>query len=94
MNNFKYYSVYDKRGNKICDCASAYDAIMMVQFDPENRTYREQKFILDQIIDIVSTTDKQLPGQLGLPDSKDTLPFEEVEKALPDRQEVPLGFVF
>lgn len=93
MINFKYYSVYGKNGNKICDCSSVHDAIMMVEFDPQNRSYREQKFILDQIIDISSTTDKQLPGQLGLPDSKDSLPSEE-NNFLPDREEVPLGFVF
>jgi hypothetical protein len=93
MTNFKYYSVYGKNGSKICDCSSIQDAIMMVQFDPDNRTYREQKFIFDQIIDVISTIDKQLPGQLGLPESKDSLPFQE-ENMLPDTQEVPLGFVF
>jgi len=39
----------------------------LVSFDPNNRIYSKQKYILDQVVDITSTTDKQLPGQLGLP---------------------------
>lgn len=63
-----YWVVTEKStGRVICHCAEERDAVMMVSFNPQNRIYRKQKFITDQVIDISSTTDKQLPGQLGLP---------------------------
>lgn len=66
--NFERYSVIEKRtGRKICECGNEQDAIMMVEFDPHNRSYSRDRFILDQIIDVSSKTDKQLPGQVGLP---------------------------
>jgi len=37
---------------------------------PKERIYRRAKFLVDQVIDVTSTTDKQLPGQQGLPASK------------------------
>lgn len=54
--------VLDKRtGKTICQCASINDAIMMVSFSPHYRSYSRKKFLIDQIVDITSTTDKQLP---------------------------------
>jgi len=62
------YSVIDlNTGKKIAECATLEDAKMMVSFSPANRAYRKNRFIMDQVIDITSTTDKQLPGQQGLP---------------------------
>jgi hypothetical protein len=57
----------NKSGRVIAHCGDINDAIMMVGLDPNNRSYSRHRFILDQIIDVTSTTDKQLPGQHGLP---------------------------
>lgn len=65
-----YYSVFDKNGRKICDTATIEDAMMMVSFDKE-RTYKQIKIILDQVVNIPSTRmedDKQLKSQNVLPD--------------------------
>jgi hypothetical protein len=70
-SNFEKYSVTERRtGRKICECSDEQDAIMMIKFDPDNRSYYLDKFILDQIIDVSSTTNKQLPGQQGLPEGQ------------------------
>ncbi len=60
----------NKTGRVITHCGDINDAIMMVGFDPHNRSYSRHRFIMDQVIDITSTTDKQLPGQIGLPAGK------------------------
>jgi len=60
----------NKTGKVISHCGDINDAIMMVGFDPHNRSYTRHRFIMDQVIDITSTTDKQLPGQIGLPAGK------------------------
>jgi hypothetical protein len=57
----------NKTGRVIAHCGDINDAIMMVSFNPHNRSYSRHRFLMDQVIDITSTTDKQLPGQLGLP---------------------------
>ena len=68
---YDYWVVIDKTtGRVICHCAAESDALMMVSFDKDKRTYRKQRFIMDQVIDITSETDKQLPGQQGLPAGK------------------------
>lgn len=51
----------NKTGRVIAHCGDINDAIMMVSFDPQNRSYNRHRFIMDQVIDVVSTTDKQLP---------------------------------
>jgi hypothetical protein len=64
----EYWIVTNNRtGRSICHCADINDAIMMVSFDPHNRSYSRHRFLMDQVIDVGSTTDKQLPGQHGLP---------------------------
>ena len=60
----------NKTGKIIAHCGDINDAIMMVGFDPNHRSYSRHRFIMDQVIDITSTTDKQLPGQIGLPSGK------------------------
>ena len=59
-----------KTGRVIAHCGDINDAIMMVSFDPHNRSYSRHRFLSDQVIDVFSTTDKQLPGQIGLPSGK------------------------
>ncbi len=67
----EYWIVKDRRTGKVlCHCADINDAIMMVNFDSNNRFYTRHRFIMDQVIDITSTTDKHLSGQIGLPSGK------------------------
>ena len=61
----------NKTGRVICHCSDINDAIMMVGFDPNGRSYSRHRFIMDQVIDVKSITDKQLPGQIGLPAAQD-----------------------
>jgi len=84
------YSVIDlNNGKRIADCATLEDAKMMVAFSPANRAYRKNRFIVDQVIDITSTTDKQLPGQLGLPSAKERLSDSEELILLPEAEGIP-----
>lgn len=78
----------NKTGKILCHCGDINDAIMMVSFDPHNRSYSRHRFILDQVIDITSTTDKQLPGQIGLPSGKMEV-LNSYKEKLPDRMEDP-----
>jgi len=86
---YDYWVVIEKStGRIIANCGDEKDAIMMVEFNLHNRFYRKQKIILDQIIDIVSTTDKQLPGQLGLPAYKESLSSSKSEKLLQKNDDI------
>jgi hypothetical protein len=52
-NTEEYFSVIDKRtGRKIADCAEWSDAMLMLDFDPQNRTITRNKFLMGQVIDI------------------------------------------
>jgi hypothetical protein len=58
--NEEYFSVIQtKTGRKIADCAEESDALMMVSFDPQNRTYTRNKFLMGPVVDI--EIPKQLP---------------------------------
>jgi hypothetical protein len=80
-------------GRVIAHCGEENDALMLVGFDKDKRTYRKQKFIMDQVITITSTTDKQLPGQLGLPAAKEELPPMDLQQQvwLPEGQGIPVN---
>lgn len=82
----------NKTGRIIAHCGNINDAIMMVAFEPDKRSYSRQRFILDQVIDISSTADKQLPGQVGLPAAKEELPFIELQQQiwLPEGKQKPI----
>ena len=87
----EYWIVKDnKTGNVIAHCGDINDAIMMVSFDC-NRSYNRHRFLSDQVIDVTSTVDKQLPGQQGLPAAKHPLPNFEEEIYLPQGTQVPLN---
>jgi len=73
----------NRTGLVICYCGEEQDAIRMILFD-HNRVYRKQKFIMDHVIDVFSTTDKQLPGQQGLP-------FGKIEQLSPQTIKLPEG---
>jgi DNA-binding beta-propeller fold protein YncE len=65
---YDYWVVTNTRtGKVIAHCGEEIDAIMLVALDKDKRSYRKQKFIMDQVITVTSTTDKELPGQVGLP---------------------------
>lgn len=86
----EYWVVLDKRtGKVIAQCGDINDAIMMVSFDSNNRHYRQQRFLVDQVIDITSTTDKQLPGQIGLPQGRIDL-LEPKKNILSENQQQPI----
>ena len=53
-NTEDYFSVIEtKTGRKILDCGEETDAIAMVAFDPANRSYMRNKFLMGQVIDVV-----------------------------------------
>ncbi len=59
-NSEDYFSVIDKRtGKKIADCGEELDALLMVSFDPKNRTITRNQFLMGQVVDIEMP--KQLP---------------------------------
>ena len=59
-NSEDYFSVINnKTGRKIVDCADEIDALMMVSFDPQNRTITRNQFLMGQVIDV--EIPKQLP---------------------------------
>jgi len=52
-NTEDYFSVIEtKTGRKILDCGEERDALAMVAFDPVNRSYMRNKFLMGQVIDI------------------------------------------
>lgn len=67
-----YYSVFDRNGKKIADCASVQDAIMLVEFD-STRTYRQIKHINPETVNVPHirlADDFQLAAQQILPQSE------------------------
>ena len=52
-NTEDYFSVIDKNtGKKLLDCGEERDAQAMVAFDPANRSYMRNKFLMGQVIDV------------------------------------------
>ena len=52
-NSEDYFSVIEtKTGRKIADCGEEVDALIMVSFDPQNRTITRNKFMMGQVVDI------------------------------------------
>jgi len=85
----EYWSVIEnKTGRVICHCSDINDAFMMVGFSPRSRTYSRNRFMMDQVIDVTSTTDKQLPGQIGLPAGQINV-LEPHKIRLPEGQQEP-----
>ena len=71
--NEEYFSVLDKRtGRKIVDCGLEEDALVMVSFDPQNRTYTRNKFLMGPVVDI--EIPKALPtNEIAI----DTAPYKQ-----------------
>jgi hypothetical protein len=52
-NSEDYFSVIDKKtGRKIVDCGEELDALLMVSFDPQNRTITRNKFMMGPVVDL------------------------------------------
>jgi len=87
----EYWEVVDRwTGKVVAQCSEESDALMLCKFRPKERIYRKARFIMDQVIDITSTTDKQLPGQQGLPAAVDELNFVDFQQ-LPEGQGIPVN---
>jgi hypothetical protein len=90
----EYWTVIETRtGRVIAHCGEEKDALMLVGLNKDKRTYRKQKFIMDQVITVTSTQDKQLPGQQGLPAAKEELPPMDLQQQvwLPEGQGIPVN---
>lgn len=69
--NEEYFSVINtKTGRKITDCGEESDALMMVSFDPQNRTISRNQFLMSEVIDV--EIQKSLPTN-----SIDTTSYKE-----------------
>jgi hypothetical protein len=97
-NTEDYFSVIETRtGRKIVDCSEEQDALAMVAFDPANRTYTRNKFLMGQVIDVEMP--KALPTSeifidpKSYQDHQDKWMIEKINQLpqikLPDRQQEP-----
>lgn len=97
-NTEDYFSVIEtKTGRKILDCGEETDAQAMVAFDPANRSYMRNKFLMGQVIDVVMP--KALPtNEITIDpkpyqDHQDAWMVEKINQLpqikLPDRQQEP-----
>ena len=51
--NDEYFSVINKKtGRKLLDCGEETDALAMVAFDPQNRTYTRNRILMSPVIDV------------------------------------------
>ena len=87
---YPYWSVYDKLGEKYCDCSHEEYAIRTVElhaeYQNEKFTYRRidaPKPLPPYIVDVTAEYEGELPGQRGLPKVKERLPFEPELEELP-----------
>ena len=93
-NSEDYYSVINKNtGKKIADCGEEADALMLVSFDPQNRTITTNKFLMGQVVDIVMP--KALPtSEIVVNMDGGSWRVEEPEKLpqikLPEGQQEPV----
>jgi hypothetical protein len=80
--NEDYFSVIEiKTGRKIVDCSYEEDALMMVSFDPQNRTYTRNKFLMGPVVDI------EIPKQL--PTSNITVSNVKENGCFPRKEQLP-----
>ena len=99
-NTEDYFSVIETRtGRKILDCGEESDALAMVAFDPANRTYMRNKFLMGQVIDVVMPkalpTTEIVQGAAGssseIPIATANGPGSLPQIKLPDRQQEPFS---
>jgi hypothetical protein len=93
-NSEDYFSVINKNtGKKIADCGEEADALMLVSFDPQNRTITTNKFLMGQVVDVVMP--KALPtSEIVVNMDGGSWRVEEPEKLpqikLPEGQQEPV----
>ena len=106
MNKYQsedYFSVIDKKtGRKILDCGEESDALAMVAFDPQNRTYTRNKFLMGPVVDVempkALPTNEIVGGKWDdpIPEGVDPWnlrprqPMQPVKKQLPEGQGEPV----
>ena len=96
-NTEDYFSVIEtKTGRKIADCGEETDAQALVAFDPTNRTYTRNKFLMGQVIDIempkaLPTTEivQSAGSSSEIPIATGNGPGQLPQIKLPDRQQEP-----
>ena len=85
---YTFWSVYDHRGEKYCDCSHEKYAIRTLELhEGEGFTYRRidaPKPLPPYIVDVTAEYEGELPGQRGLPKVTERLPFEPVLEELPE----------
>ena len=93
---YPYWSVYDHRGEKYCDCSHEKYAIRTIELhEGEGFTYRRRdapKPLPPHIVDVTAEYEGELPGQQGLPKAKERFPFEPVENQLKESKLKKLEF--
>jgi hypothetical protein len=90
-NTEDYFSVIETRtGRKIADCGEEQDALALVAFDPANRTYTRNKFLMGQVIDVEMP--KALPTtNIAVSNVQEYVPRQEQlgQIKLPEGQQEP-----
>ena len=92
---YPFWSVYDHRGEKYCDCSHEKYAIRTLEWhEGEGFTYRRidaPKPLPPHIVDVTAEYEGELPGQRGLPNAnklhereQERMPFEPVLEELPE----------
>jgi hypothetical protein len=95
--NEEYFSVLDKRtGRKIVDCGEESDALIMVSFDPQNRTYTRNKFLMGPVVDIEipkSLPTNEIVVMYDLPSEKFDEYYDNLlpQIKLPEGQGIPVN---
>ena len=86
-----YFSVIDKRtGKKIVDCGEELDALLMVSYDPKNRTITRNQFLMGQVVDI--EIPKQLPtNEIVQVKKQQPKNLKEFQNKLPESKLQPLN---
>jgi hypothetical protein len=94
----EYFSVLNKKtGKKLLDCGDEQDALAMVAFDPENRTYTRNKFLMGEVVDVkvqkqLSTNEIVVNMDGGVGGSWEVREPEKLPQIkLPESQEKPLN---
>jgi hypothetical protein len=90
-NSQEYFSVIEiKTGRKICDCGDESNALIMVSFDPQNRTITRNNFLMGPVIDI--DIPKQLPtNEIVVVKKQPTKTLEQQQTKLPQSNLEPLN---
>ena len=100
--NEEYFSVINKNtGKKIVDCAEYSDAMMMVSFDPQNRTITTNKMLMGPVVDmevpkalptseIIVNMDGGVGGSWRVEESTGNEPAPLPQIKLPEGQQEPV----